>query len=184
MQAWKTPGGHRRIDAASADKFCSSHLGPFIDEPAEGVQDKSASAAPVVVIADDDAGSLEVLRYLVEQALPGASLAMAENGFQALGLIGKLQPDLVITDVQMPHMNGIEMLRHLASETAAKTRRLVVVTALSNESLRDFGPLPAGVPLFRKPLDHAAFIEALAPKPAQGSEGGVELQPRAEHKSP
>lgn len=62
-----------------------------------------------VVIADDD----EVLRYLVEQivSILGWTFDSAVNGLQALRLIEGVMPALVISDVRMPGMSGIELLR-------------------------------------------------------------------------
>jgi CheY-like chemotaxis protein len=62
-----------------------------------------------VVIADDN----EVLRYLVEQivSILGWTFDSAVNGMQALRLIKRVMPALVISDVRMPGMDGIELLR-------------------------------------------------------------------------
>jgi chemosensory pili system protein ChpA (sensor histidine kinase/response regulator) len=62
-----------------------------------------------VVIADDD----DIVRYLVEQivSILGWTFDSAANGMQALRLIEQSVPALVISDVPMPGMNGIELLR-------------------------------------------------------------------------
>jgi CheY-like chemotaxis protein len=68
-----------------------------------------------VVIADDD----EVIRYLVEQivSILGWTFDSAVNGMQALRLIEQAMPALVISDVRMPGMDGIELLRMMKSNS-------------------------------------------------------------------
>lgn len=68
-----------------------------------------------VVIADDD----DIVRYLVEQivSILGWTFDSAMNGMQAMRLIEEAMPALVISDVRMPGMNGIELLQ------AIKTNR-------------------------------------------------------------
>jgi CheY-like chemotaxis protein len=66
-----------------------------------------------VVIADDD----DIVRYLVEQivSILDWTFDSAMNGMQALRLIEGAMPALVISDVRMPGMNGIELLRAIKS---------------------------------------------------------------------
>jgi CheY-like chemotaxis protein len=68
-----------------------------------------------VVIADDD----EVIRYLVEQivSILGWTFDSAVNGMQALRLIEQAMPALVISDMRMPGMEGIELLGTMKSNS-------------------------------------------------------------------
>jgi DNA-binding NarL/FixJ family response regulator len=67
-----------------------------------------------VLIADDHRIFRECLTRLL-QDLPGLEVVgNAENGLQAIELAAILNPDIVIMDVDMPHMNGIEATRSIA----------------------------------------------------------------------
>ena len=67
-----------------------------------------------VLIVDDEAPARERLRRLVGE-LDGVEVAAeAANGEQAVRLAGELHPDVVLLDVRMPGMNGIEAARHIA----------------------------------------------------------------------
>jgi excisionase family DNA binding protein len=160
LRAWKTPGGHRRIEATSAEALFKSHEEGVGLAPANGTH--GAAAVRSVVIVDDDPGARLLLETLVRQALPDAQIVSANNGFQGLIVIGRLAPDVVITDIQMPHMNGLELLRSLTVDEASRPRLLIAVTALRADELRRVGELPAGVQLFSKPVDQARFSAALA----------------------
>ena len=85
-----------------------------------------------VVIADDD----EVLRYLVEQIIGilGWTFDSAVNGIQALHLIERVAPALVISDVRMPGMNGIELLRAIKGNPRLSHIPVVLMSSGDMES--------------------------------------------------
>lgn len=162
LKAWKTPGGHRRIDARSAELLFEEYehaVGPDLAAA-------SAGAPPLVrpiyvVIVDDDALDRELMSRLVIAALPSAQLLVASNGFQGLVLIAKFAPDIVVSDVHMPHMDGFEMIRNVLADANTRPRLMIAVSAMSPKELADFGQLPAEVLLLHKPLEREAFLAAL-----------------------
>jgi PleD family two-component response regulator len=79
-------------------------------EEAKAEIDARASQLPkrILVVEDDP-----VSRALLVKALSAYSVIEAENGLDAIKQIGKGTPDLVITDVQMPEMDGIGLLKQL-----------------------------------------------------------------------
>jgi len=69
-----------------------------------------------ILVADDHGIVREGIRALLMNE-PGIHVVgMAENGRQAIELVNKLKPDLVLMDVAMPELNGIEATRQLAKE--------------------------------------------------------------------
>jgi excisionase family DNA binding protein len=162
LKAWKTPGGHRRIDAPSAELLFKAY-----DEQTVGTADAAAPVATTgarplqVVIVDDDAMDRELMSTLVQAALPTAQLRVAGNGFHGLVMIAKQAPDIVVTDVHMPHMDGFEMIRNVLADAETRPRRMIAVSAKSAKELADFGQLPSEVMLLRKPLEREAFVAAL-----------------------
>jgi CheY-like chemotaxis protein len=86
----------------------------------------------------------------------------ADNGFDGLVKIGQMQPDMVITDLNMPGMDGFSLVRSLRKPDANfLVNKLVVITALSQDDIADRGGLPADVDVFHKPVPFEK-IEALA----------------------
>ena len=156
LKAWKTLGGHRRIDAESAEQLFKSQDGQI-----GVVSDSKTPASISVVVVDDDAADRALMVALVRQALPEAHIEVAENGFLALALIGKLRPDIVITDIHMPHMDGFEMVRQLSANELIRPQTLIAVSASSPQEVAVLGQLPDDVQLLTKPLDHALVIATL-----------------------
>lgn len=148
MKAWKTAGGHRRIDAQSAESFFRG-------------QGLSSAALHSALVVDDNPDDRDLLSSLVEAALPGVQVEQADNGFQALMMIGRSRPDVLVTDLVMPHMNGAEMLRQVMAQPGGTPVAMLAVTSRSGPALASLGPLPDAVQVLRKPLTPEAFERAL-----------------------
>jgi len=114
-----------------------------------------------VVVVDDNPIDRELIVSLVQEALPDARIQVAGNGFQGLVMIAKCAPQIVVTDIHMPHMDGFELIRNLLADAATRPRLLVAVSALSAQGLLEFGQLPSEVRLFTKPLDHDTFVDVV-----------------------
>jgi len=161
LKAWKTPGGHRRIDARSAELLFEEQQQVIGARSAQEPAASPGSRPITVVVVDDDPIYRDLIAGLVQQALPGAQLRVAGNGFQGLVMIAKWAPDIVVTDVHMPHMDGLEMIRNVLADAETRPRLLVAVSGKSSAELADFGQLPADVVLLRKPLEHDKFLAVL-----------------------
>jgi len=73
-----------------------------------------AERAARVLVADDDPHTREILsRFLGER---GFDIATASDGELALAEIGKFQPDVVLLDIRMPNMDGVECLRRIIAD--------------------------------------------------------------------
>lgn len=158
LKAWKTPGGHRRIDAQSAELVFAEQ--EQATDEADALAGKAAATLNVVVV-DDDPIDRDLLVTLAQAALPHARLFVASNGFQGLVLIAKWAPDIVVTDIHMPHMDGFEMIRNILADSATRPKLMIAVSAKTAKELRDFGQLPAEVVLLHKPLEPKAFMQVL-----------------------
>jgi DNA-binding NarL/FixJ family response regulator len=80
-----------------------------------------------IVVADDDPGTrLSVSDYL---DLSGYSVLPAENGQDALELVNRYQPHLIVTDITMPQMDGYELIRLVRRQPAFRLLPVVFLTA-------------------------------------------------------
>lgn len=93
--------------------------------------DPSHSGALLVLIVDDD----EDLRLLARRALEhaGHKAIEADNGEEGLKLVESHSPDLLLLDLNMPGMNGFEVLRRLKSRPSARPLPVLVLTGLGDE---------------------------------------------------
>jgi len=110
-----------------------------------------------VVIVDDEPLAIERLQILLA-AQPGVSLAgTAKDGESALTLIAGVRPDLVLLDIAMPDMNGIDVARALARDGISPA--IVFVTAFENFAVAAFDV--AAVDYLMKPVDPARLAMAI-----------------------
>ncbi|MBN1102698.1 MAG: PAS domain S-box protein [Deltaproteobacteria bacterium] len=114
---------------------------------------------PIRIMAvDDEASFLE----LIESALikvPGCEVETASNGTEALLRLGSSPPDLLILDLLMPGMDGLEVMRALRSRPEFSGLRVVIVTGLSDDPrLKEIRSLGVSE-VFAKPLRIVDFIE-------------------------
>ena len=161
LRAWKTVGGHRRIDAESAENFIRVQMAQRGGEAAEPAGASEAVVPFSVLVVDDNPDDSDLLCALVEIAVPGARIVVAANGFDALIEVGKAMPDLIVTDITMPHMDGVEMIRHLSTRGEARAPAIVAVSSHSAAHVDKLGGLPAGVTLVAKPVEPAKFVETV-----------------------
>jgi PAS domain S-box-containing protein len=91
---------------------------------------KSTTGQVAILIVEDSPTQAEELRYLLERQ--GYQVSVAENGRQALALLGEQKPALIISDILMPGMNGYELCRRLKEDDNNGDIPVILLTSLSN----------------------------------------------------
>ena len=111
---------------------------------------------PLVLVIDDDPDQLEIVRQRL--TVQGYALATAGDGVEGLERARELRPDLIICDVMMPRMDGIETVRHLKADTSLPFIPVILLTAKGD--LRDIVTgLDMGADDYLvKPVEHAALV--------------------------
>lgn len=148
LDAWKTSGGHRRISLESVERLLAK---PGV---AEKAMNSAADAVQLkILVVEDDPLLLELYRRVIAGWAIRPRVTLARNGFEGLVRIGQECPDVVLTDLNMPGMDGFEMLRNLRSMPDLGSVSVVVVTGLSDAEIAAQGTIPAGIPVLQKPVD-------------------------------
>ena len=155
LRAWKTPGGHRRILNVSIDELLQRRTGA-------GVRRTPGGTFQVLVVEDEPDFRQLFELHLRSWELP-IHLTSVPSGFDALLQIGASRPDLLITDLRMPGIDGFEMLRALRASGAISELDIIVVTALTEHTIAERGGLPPGVTVLYKPLRFAELRQRLEP---------------------
>lgn len=105
-----------------------------------------------VLIVDDEPLNLKVLKQVLQADY---RLSFAKNGTDALTLVQKERPNLILLDVMMPGMTGFEVCRRLKSSPDTKNIPVIFVTALTDEADESEGFLAGGVDYINKPISPA-----------------------------
>ena len=175
LPAWRTAGGHRRISRGAVEQL-RAERSRVIDAPAAERAPRvltrtSARPFQILLVEDDPLQAHLFQRMAQEWKLP-LELTLAINGFEGLIKIGQIKPDLIVTDLNMPGMDGFQMLRSLA-HTIEKSHPIdiVVTTAYTPAEIKDRGGLPESVAVFEKPISFSALrqqVERLMERSTQG----------------
>ncbi|MFL5817379.1 MAG: response regulator [Conexibacter sp.] len=120
-----------------------------------------AAAAPKVLVVDDQFTVRELQRSILEAA--GYQVATAGDGIAALQQLGGAADiDLVVTDLEMPEMGGLELLRRVRGEPTTASLPVVVVTSLAGEEDQRRG-LEAGADAYvtKDRFDQRALLDTV-----------------------
>ena len=146
LQAWKTQGGHRRISMPSIREYQRKHNMLTIH-----VEPRDTRLR--VLLVEDDAVTRELLRgYCNRTTMPVDCTAMA-SGLEALIDIASIKPDVLITDLDMPGVDGFELLRTLRQNPNFNRMTTLVLSALTSEEIESRGGLPEGSIFMAKPIN-------------------------------
>jgi len=100
--------------------------------------EKEQQKTPIVLIVDDDQPSIELLQAYLEDI--DCETVFAQDGRQALKIIGKTPPDLVLLDIMMPKMSGFEVCKKIKNDPKISDIPVIMVTALN-----EFGDIEQGI---------------------------------------
>jgi excisionase family DNA binding protein len=158
IEAWKTEGGHRRISRASVQRLL---LGGNYPLPKLAVPEQRFERLKVLVV-EDDSVLLKLYKTVIASWNLPIDLITAGNGVEGLIRVGRDTPDLMITDLSMPGMDGFELIRSLATSSFREGMEIVAVTGLDAAEVVARGGLPEGVRQFPKPVPFAELRAIVA----------------------
>ena len=113
-----------------------------------------------VLIVDDEPLARERIRELLKREKDIESVSEADNGSAAVKSIRARQPDVVFLDIQMPEMDGFQVLEKLGSHGISQVPAIIFVTAYDQYAVRAFEF--HALDYLLKPFDRERFGEALA----------------------
>lgn len=147
LEAWKTTGGHRRISRSSLERLLAT------TPPSAGIEVASAADRPIcILVVEDDPAVLRVYELQMVHWPMKPLVVTARNGFEGLVRVGLMKPDMLVSDLRMPEMDGFQMLRQLREMSELADITIVVVTGISADEVDARGGIPAGIPVLPKPI--------------------------------
>jgi CheY-like chemotaxis protein len=190
LEAWKTPGGHRRISRASLQAWLARRAGGVRAAAEAGAQPEATGRAPTpavpgptavasplhvprVLLIEDSAHFQNLIRLIMRQALPEAELHVADDGIAGLAMAERLDPDILIVDILLPGIDGATLITSLRSHPQFRRMALLVVTSLDTAQREPYAFALQGLPVVHKsrlvaelpPLLQAHGKPAMEPTP-------------------
>ncbi len=121
-----------------------------VDEPA---------AEKVVVIADDSISVRKFVGRILEKA--GYCVKLASDGLEAAELVAQVGCHLVITDIEMPRMNGYELMSHLRQDPATRRIPVLVVTSRAGAKHRERAMKEGAASFLTKPVQEEQLLSVV-----------------------
>ena len=142
--------GVRRSAAERADA-ASGQAGAAIES--------GSVALPSVLIVDDALSVRNSLLQMVQDA--GYRAETARDGVEAVDALNAFKPDIVLTDLEMPNMNGIELTSHIRSREDMKGTPVIMITSRSQEKHRRMAQQAGVSSYLTKPYNDAELLRTI-----------------------
>lgn len=153
IPSFRTAGGHRRVWDKDLVVFLKEHnlpVPPELEASAGGMR---------ILIVDDEPSIRSLLLRLLGKAFPQAELHEAADGFDAGRKVARLSPSLIILDLQLPGVDGLNVCRAIRSDEKLRGLKILAITGRDVEQAqRDI--LEAGADDFLgKPFQSEEIVE-------------------------
>lgn len=157
LRAWKTQGGHRRISMNSIQEYMlSNNLGL----PKLRIGERRLR----VLVVEDDHNTRVMYQAHFDRWDLSVDVVMYSSAIEALLDMPTMDPHVLLTDLNMPSMNGFEFLKTLREHKLFASLPIIAITGLSKQDIELRGGLPKEVQVLHKPVDMEwlrGFFEAL-----------------------
>ncbi len=161
IAAFRTPGGHRRIRVADLVDFLHRHAMPI-------PRSLAAASKRRLLVVDDDPMHLRALDRRLKPYVSRVDVALTQNGIDALVMVGSFKPDLIVLDVFMPELDGLEVCRRLKLNAETRHIGVIVNSAHLTRSVEENALSAGALTCVPKPMDLKVLIGHL----------GLSSQPR------
>lgn len=121
----------------------------------------------LVLAVDDNPTNLKLLRVLLRGA--GYHVATAQDGEEALQLLRSVAPRLILMDIQLPGMDGLELTRRIKADPATRHIRIIAVTAYAMKGDEEKAAAAGCDGYVTKPIDTDRLLGLVSTWLAEGA---------------
>jgi excisionase family DNA binding protein len=124
LKCYRYPRGRYKITKEDFKDFLRNNGIPIIDSFFENKGRKK------ILVGDDNAEFAQGLKELLQGEYPGFQIEVVNDGYEVLLKMGEFRPDLLILDIKMPKVDGLEVCRRLKDDSSAFTNtKILAMTA-------------------------------------------------------
>jgi len=152
--AFRTPGGHRRIRPADLIRFLDAHAMPI-------PRDLQETTRRRLLIVDDDVAHLKALARAFKGHSDRMDVVTTANGIDALVLVGSFQPHLVLLDIFMPGIDGLDVCRRLKANPDTRAINVIIMSGHATAALKQQALEAGAIRCVGKPIDVAEIMNVL-----------------------
>lgn len=162
IPAFRTPGGHRRIRALDLVAFLREHEMP-VPAPLEGIGVRR------LLWVDDDETLLKSVRRHLSKLGDQVLAEYASNGIDAMVKVGAFRPNVIVLDIVMPELDGIEVCERLKASPDTRDIDIIIVSGQTTGDAAERAMKAGARVVFNKPVKMADVLAELSIRPATAS---------------
>jgi excisionase family DNA binding protein len=158
LEAWKTPGGHRRIARSSLERWRLGERGDALQanpqpSPTGSVPhaSKPSDRAARVLLIEDSVHFQNLIKLLLGQQFAQVDLLTASDGISGLAMVGQYRPDVLMVDILLPGIDGAALITSLRAMPQFQAMQIIVVTSLDSQQLAPYAFALEGIAVVHKP---------------------------------
>ena len=152
LSAYKTPGGHRRVERADLLNFLTKHKVPLPEETAKEGRCR-------ILVVDDNKELIELVTLLIKRTHANCVIKSAMDGFKAGIQVILFKPDLVILDLKLPGIDGFEVCKQIKSNPETKHIKILAITGYSTQKAKQEILSRGADGYLEKPFANKEFVE-------------------------
>ena len=115
-----------------------------------------------VAVADDNERLLLKLRDIIKSESKFKLVGLARNGEEIINIIKEEQPDIVITDIIMPKIDGLTVMERINNDlTVKKIPKFIVISSVGQETIVENALVLGAYYYFQKPFEEAVIIDKI-----------------------
>ena len=180
IEAWKTMGGHRRIALQSIQRYLEKNSRQRL------VTQSDPQNRLRVLLVEDDEPTRELYQLEFESWKLPVDCTWMSSAVEALMDIASMRPDLLITDLTMPGVDGFEMLKALKRNVELADMQVIVISGLPRQAFDSRGGFPEDAFMLQKPINFdwlQGFMSAMVASKLKKQQQAERMNARALHKA-
>ncbi|MGA9524729.1 MAG: response regulator [Myxococcaceae bacterium] len=151
LLAFRTPGGHRRVRSGDLRSFLIAHQMP--------VPEELGSPTVRLLIVDDEKPVLDAMKRAFKPFGAQVELTLTTSGVEALLLVSELKPHGMIVDLNMPDLDGLEVVKRIRARKSLESVRLITMTSRPTQEVIDASLKAGAVACLPKPVDAQQVVD-------------------------
>lgn len=162
IPAVRTAGGHRRLARAVVEAMNQQTGQKAVPYPAGALANGGPNTLTVLLV-EDDAATAALIASLFGDCWPGVNLLLASDGLEAVLMLERNRPHILVADLNMAPFDGFKLLHLVASRPEYQSVALVVISGMGAPEIEQRGGLAPAVVFLPKPVDLQrlrGFVEA------------------------
>ena len=180
IEAWKTMGGHRRIALQSIQRYLEKNSRQRL------VTQSDPQNRLRVLLVEDDNPTRELYQLEFESWKLPVDCTWMSSAVEALMDIASMRPDLLITDLTMPGVDGFEMLKALKRNVELADMQVIVISGLPRQAFDSRGGFPEDAFMLQKPINFdwlQGFMSAMVASKLKKQQQAERMNARVFHKA-